>query len=99
MEMRDGFAAVGAVVDHEAKAAGEVEFLGENAGGEKEVAEERLVGGGGFTHAGNEFFWNDQQMDRCLRLDVMQNDAEVVLVKDGRGDFAGDDFFEEGHRS
>ena len=94
--MRDGFAAVGAVVDHEAKAAGEVEFLGENAGGEKEVAEERLVGGGGFTHAGNEFFWNDQKMDRSLRLDVMQDDAEVVLVLDLGGNFAVDDALEDG---
>ena len=96
MEMRDGFAAVGAVVDHEAKAAGEFEFLGENAGCEQQVAEERLVGGRGFTHAGNEFFWNDQQMDRCLRLDVMQNDAEVVLVLDLGGNFAVDDALEDG---
>ena len=96
MEMRDGFAAVGAVVDHEAKAAGEVEFLGENAGGEKEVAEKRLVGGGGFTHAGTEFFWNDQKMDRSLGLDVVQDDAEVVLVLDLGGDFTVDDALEDG---
>ena len=96
MEMRDGFAAVGAVVDHEAKAAGEFEFLGENAGCEQQVAEERLVVGRGFTHAGNEFFWNDQQLDRSLRLDVMQNDAEVVLVLDLGGNFAVDDALEDG---
>jgi hypothetical protein len=96
VEMRDGFAAVGAVVDHEAKAAGEVEFLGENAGGEQEVAEKRLVGGGGFTHAGNEFFWNDQQVDGSLGLDVVKDDAELVLVLDLGGDFAVDDALEEG---
>lgn len=39
VEVRNGFTAVGAVVDHETKAAGEVEFPGENTGGEKQVAE------------------------------------------------------------
>lgn len=96
MEVRDGFAAVGAVVDHETKAAGEFEFLGENAGREQQVAEERLVGGRGLAHAGNELFWNDQKMDRSLGLDVVQDDAEVVLVLDLGGDFAVDDALEDG---
>ena len=96
MEVRDGFTAVGAVVDHEAKATGEVEFPGENACGKKEVSEERLVACGGFAHAGNEFFWNDQQVDGSLRLDVVQDDAEVVLMLDLGGDFTVDDALEDG---
>jgi tetratricopeptide (TPR) repeat protein len=78
-----------------AKAAGEFEFLGENAGREQQMAEERLVGGDGFAHAGNELFWNDQKMDRSLGLDVVQDDAEVVLVLDLGGDFTIDDALED----
>lgn len=96
VQMRNGFAAVGAVVDHETKTAGEFEFLCENARRKQQVAEERLVGGDGFAHAGNELFWNDQKMDWSLGLDVMQNDAEVVLVLDLGGDFTTDDALEDG---
>lgn len=35
-------------------------------------------------------------MDRSLRLDVVQDDAEVVLVLDLGGDFTIDDALEDG---
>ena len=98
VEVRNGFTSVGAVVDDETKAAGEVEFPGENAGSEKQVAEERLIGGGGFADAGNKFFRDDEQVNRSLGLDVVQDDAEVVLVLDLGGDFAVDDTLEDGFR-
>ena len=98
MEVRNGFTAVGAVVDDETKAAGEVEFPGENAGGEKEVAEERLVGGDGFANARNGLLRDDQQVNGSLGLDVVQDEAEVVLVFDLGGNFAVDDALEEGLR-
>jgi hypothetical protein len=60
------------------------------------VAEQGLICGRGFADAGDELFWNDQKMDRSLGLDVMQNDAEVVLVLDLRGDFTIDDALEDG---
>ena len=36
-------------------------------------------------------------MGRCLWGDVVEGEAEIVLVDDFGGDFPGDDFFEEGH--
>jgi hypothetical protein len=98
VEVGNGFTAVGAVVDDETKAAGEVEFPGENAGGEKEVAEERLVGGDGFANARNGLLRDDQQVNGSLGLDVVQDEAEVVLVFDLGGNFAVDDALEEGLR-
>jgi hypothetical protein len=98
VEVRDTFAGVGAVVDDEAVTAGEVEFFGYDSGRDEEVAELGLVGGRGFADAGDEFFGDDQEVDGSLRLDVVDDDAAVVLVLDLGGDFAVDDFLEEGFR-
>jgi hypothetical protein len=96
VEVRDGLASVGAVVDHEAIAAGELEFLRELSGNQEEVAELGFVGGCGFTDAGDGLFGNDQEVERCLGLNVVDDDAAVVFVFDLRGYFAVDDFLEEG---
>ena len=98
MEVRDAFAGVGAVVDDEAVAAGEVELFGDDAGGHEEVAQLGFVGGRGFTDARDKFFGDDQQVNRGLWLDVVNDDATVVLMLDFGGDFAVDDFLEEGFR-
>lgn len=94
--MRDGFAAVGTVVDHKAEAFGEAQFLCQDAGGEQQVAERSLVGGRGFADARNEFFRDDEQVHGGLRLNVVEDDAEVVFVFDLRGDLAVDDALEDG---
>ena len=98
VEVRHGFAGVGAVVDHEAEAVVELEFFRDLAGDEEQVAEDRLIFRGGFADARDRFFGDDEQVDRRLRLDVVEDDAAVVLVFDAAGYFAGDDAFEErGH--
>jgi hypothetical protein len=98
VEVRDAFAGVGAVVDDEAEAAGEVEFFRDDSGGDEEMAELGFVGWRGFADAGDECLWDDQEMDGRLGLDVVDDDAAVVLVLDLRGDFAVDDSLEEGFR-
>ena len=96
MEVRDGLSAKRAVIHDQAEALGELEFFREDAGGQEQVAEHRLIGGGGFADAGDQFFRDDEQVHGSLRLNVMENDAEVVLVLDLRGDFAVDDALEDG---
>lgn len=95
VEVGDGFAGVGAIVNHDAKAGGEVEFLRNHAGNDEEVAEDGLVFGGGFADARYQFFRDDEEVRRRLRLDVVENDTAVVLVFDFGGDFAIDDFLED----
>ncbi len=99
VQMRNGFAAVGAVVDDDAETLGEVFAAGDLGGGEQEVAEQRLVlrGCGGDT--GQRFFRNDEDVDGGLWRDVAEGEAEFVLMHDVCGDFAGGDFFEKGHAS
>ena len=84
-----------AVVDHDAKAVGEVEFLRDPTRGGEEMAEQRFVAGRGFADARDQFLRNDQQVHGGLRLDVVEDDAVFVLVLDLGGDFAIDDFLED----
>ena len=94
--MRNGLTRVRAVVHHESKSVLKIQLFCDLAGNEEQVAEQGLVRGSGFANARNDLLWYDQQMDRRLRLDVMQHEAVFVLVLDFSGDFAGDNFFEEG---
>ena len=96
MEVRHGFAGVRAVVHDEAEAARELQLLRHHAGGEEEVAEHGLLIRLSFADAGNDDLRDDKQMHGRLWLDVMDDDAVIVLVFDLGGDFPGDDAFEEG---
>ena len=95
VEVGDGFAGVGTVVDHKAEAGGEMEFLCDEMRDVEQVAEHGLVGGGGFRNSRNQFFRDDQQVDRGLRLDVVQDYAEVVFVFDLGGNLAINDALED----
>ena len=90
------FTAVRAVVHDEAEAVFEIQLPGQSASGAEEVAEQGLVGGSGFADARDEFFRDDQQVNRGLRMEVVEDDAEVVLVLDLGGDFAVDVALENG---
>ena len=96
VQVGDTFAAVTAVVDDEAVAGvGDAEFLCEGCSGEQEMAEGGLIGGGGFADARDEFFWNDEYVHRCLRGDVVDGDAEIIFVRELRGDLAVNDFLKK----
>lgn len=100
VEMGNGFAAVGAVVDDKAVACGGYVFAaGDVGGGEEEAAEKRLIIGFGGSDSRDVLFRNDENMDRSLRRDVAEGEALIVLEDDVGWYFAGDDFFEEGHAS
>ncbi len=96
MQVRDRLARVRAVVDHEAEAVGELEFFCDQLGDVDEVAEDVFVVRSRLGHARNGPLRNDEQMNRRLRLDVVEDDAVFILVLDFRGDFAVDDFLEKG---
>ena len=66
MQMRHGFSAVGAVVDHEPKAGlTQSFFLGDGLRDVKQMAQQWLVGGDGCANPGDFFFWHDQAMGAC----------------------------------
>ena len=59
MQVRDGFAGVGAVVDDEAEATGEIEFFCNDAGGDDKVPERFGVGRVAFGGARDDAFRDD----------------------------------------
>ena len=96
MEVGDGLAAVGAVVDRNAEAGfGDAELGGEFSCGQEEMAEDGLVIGGGFADAWDGFFRDDENMHRCLGGNVPERAAKFILVDDFRRDFPVVDFLEE----
>lgn len=101
MKVRHRLARVRAMIDCEAEATGESELLRHHAGHHEQMAEHGLVGRLSFADPGDDTLGYDQQMNGRLRLNVMDDDAELVLVFDPSGDFAVDDFLEEclGHGS
>ena len=85
VEMGDGFPAVAAVVQHEPVAGiGEAELARDLGRLEEQMTEQGLVVRPGKTDAGDGFLGHDEDVDRRLRLDVVEDDALVVLVLDLR---------------
>ena len=97
MEVGDGFAAVGAVVDDDAEAVfGESFAMGNASGDLQKVAEEGGVFAGGEGDAGDGLAGDDEEVDGGLRGDVAEGDALVVFMDDVGGNLPGADFFKEG---
>lgn len=100
VQVRDGLTAIGAVIDRDAEAGVADAFLaGDGSGGEQEVAKKGGVFRLGFADAGDHDFRDDEEMGGRLGADVAEGDALAVLVQDLRGDFPGDDAFENRHES
>ena len=97
MQVRYGFAGIGAVVEHQAVTTlFQTQFLRDFGGFEHQVAEHFVVVGDCFCNSRNGLLRNNQDVCGGLRLDVAKRDDEVVFVNDLRRYFARDDFFEQG---
>jgi len=60
------------------------------------MAEGGFIGGRGFIGSGYELFRDDEQVHGRLRLDVVDDDAALVLVFDLGGNLVIDDALEDG---
>jgi hypothetical protein len=94
MEMRHGLARIRTIVDDETKSIGQAEFFRDLSGYEEQMPQHAFVGRAAFGDAGNDLFRHDEQMNGCLRLDVVKHDALVVFMFDPRGDLAINDALE-----
>src|SRR5690606_10417951 len=96
MQVRHRLAGMRTVVYDEAKAIGELQLSGNHARGQEEMTEQRLVVGLGLADARDDLLGNDEQVYGRLRLDIVQDQAVLVLVLDSRRNLARDDSFEDG---
>lgn len=94
MEVRYRFTAMAAIVDNHSKTVFKFELLGHLGRHQHEVAEQRLVLFLAFRQSGYRSFGNDQEMNRGLLVDVMDDDTVLVFMLDIRRDFPVDDFAE-----
>lgn len=98
VQMRDGFAAVGAAVDHKSEAAvSEAEFACNFGGGEEKFSEQWGVVDRSFIDPWDRFFRYNEHVNRSLRIDVVKGENVVVFKSDFGRNFACDEFFEQSH--
>ena len=96
MQMRDGFASVGSVVDHYPKAIVKIHGLCGFSSDEKKVPHESSIFFSGFTDARDRFSRDHKKMNGGLWINVAENDAKIVLVHEISRNFTIDDFAEQG---
>lgn len=95
VEVEDGLLGAGAAV-HDGAEVGVAELTHDLGGDEVEVANERLFGGGQVVDRGDRLTGDDQDVDGGGGLDVVDDDALVVLELDFRRNLFRDDLGEEG---
>jgi len=98
VQVRHGFAGMRAIVDHEPETFGELHFPSEFSRHQKQVAEERLVGGACSSKPSDQLFRNDQEMHRRLRLNIVNDDAMFVFKFNPGWNLAIDDSLENSFR-
>lgn len=99
MQMRHSFTGVFAMIDHESKALRlriDSKLPGNLTRGEKHRPESCLICGFGLTETRDDLPWDDEHVNRSLRIDIVECNAVFVLVHERRGDFAVDDLLKNG---
>ena len=97
MQMRDGFAAVLAVINDKPVAGTlQTAITGKGCRNEQEVAQQLGILGLRKGDALNRPLGDNQQVRRRLRMNVLDRDAALILVDNGGGNLAADDFGKDG---
>jgi len=99
MHVRDGFSGVLAVVDDEAEtfaAILDAEFVGDLSRSQQQRAEGGLILSHRLADTWDELFRHDEDMDGCLRGDVVESDHQVVFIDERCWDLVVYDFLEDG---
>jgi hypothetical protein len=103
MEMRNSFSGIKAIINDNAVAADAKTLLTRCSGScGEEGSKEREIGGCGLIYAGDEAFWHNKEMNRCLRSNILKGDPFLSFSKDTGRNFSCCDFLEncqgEGHQ-
>lgn len=100
VKVRNCFSTVPAIVDHDPEAVFAQSFLfSDDTDAGEEVAEEILVRRVSLADPHDQLFRNEEQVNRGLRGDVTEAEAQVVLVDDVARDFPVSDLLEDGFLS
>jgi hypothetical protein len=98
VQMRDRFAGIPAIIDHQPKSGLQHAELFRNFPGSQEhAAEEFRLCGLGLGNPRNAPARNKEHMDWRLRLCIVKSDEIIRLVHEFRGNFPGGNSFENSH--
>ena len=97
VQVRDAFAGVGSVIDHDTVPAGKLELFGNIARSEQQFAKECAIAVRRIGQTQNDPLWHNQNVHRRLRVDIMKRNRLIIFPDDIRRDLSRDDFFENGH--
>ena len=98
VQVRHGFAGIGAIVNDEPKPARQLEFLRHHASREQQVPQNGFIRVNGIAHTGNHLLGYDQQVHRRLRINIMNDDAAFVFVLDDSWNLTRNDALKKGFR-
>ena len=82
MEVGNGLASVRTIINDDPKSRLELQSLCHLACHQEKMTEDRLILAFGRNNPRNWLSWNDQHVDGSLRIDVVQNDTDIILVLD-----------------
>ncbi len=96
MQVIDRLVGIGSLVDYE-PVAGLVDaaFNCQSSGDERHMADERFASLIEAAQEHDVVGWDDDQMNRRERIDILERDDLIVPVVSGTGDFAQHDFAED----
>merc|ERR1719341_3186585 len=80
MEMIDRLSSLNTIVNHQSVPLGQSLLLGHLLGSKKEVAQQFNISIFSFLYHSNPLFWNNQEMDRCLRSNIHEGNTLVILM-------------------
>jgi hypothetical protein len=99
VQMRDGLAAVRAVIDDQTiTVLRQTGFFRDFAGFEQDMTKQFAVFGTRFGDARDQFFWKNQDVRRGLGIDVTDSHDQIIFKNNLRRNFPRRDFFKKGFR-
>ena len=97
MQVRHALASVRTIVNDHAITAGEVQFAGNLARRQEQVAQNCLIYFRRISQERNDYLRDDQDMNRCLWINIVKSKGLVVFPHYFRWDFTRDDLFKNRH--
>jgi hypothetical protein len=95
MEVKDGLAGIGTVVEDQTVAVANAKFRGNLGRRAQHLADQLFIFGLDECRADDMFFGDDQKMDGRLGGDIAEGEHRIVFIEFVGGDLTGDDLTEK----
>ena len=97
VQVRDAFAGVGSVIDHDTVPAGKLELFGNIARSQQQFPKECAIAVRRIGQTRNDPLWHNQNVHWRLRIDIMKRNRVFVFPNYFGRNFASNNLFENSH--